>query len=218
MRAIGPAVVWLLSKTWRTQLHGIEHLGPSGRRGSRSGDGRPGLMIALWHGRMLVGVDFGASRDWTVLVSPSADGDISERMLERFGYRVIRGSTSRGGARALREMLNCLRGGDVVILTPDGPRGPRHSMNAGLAWMSRATGFPIVPMGLVADRAWHLSSWDAFTIPKPFAHVALVFGPPIQVPRDADEAEQARATDRIRDSLFECERAGFARVRAPEDW
>lgn len=84
--------------------------------------------------------------------------------------------------------------------------------------MSRATGFPIVPMGLVADRAWHLSSWDAFTIPKPFAHVALVFGPPIQVPRDADEAEQARATDRIRDSLFECERAGFARVRAPEDW
>src|SRR6185436_8641392 len=117
----------------------------------------PGCMVAIWHGRMLLGVECARRSAWSVLVSPSGDGDISERMLQTFGYRVVRGSSSRGGARALREMLELLNGGSVIVLTPDGPRGPRHGMNPGLAWMSRATGFPVVPVGMVSNRAWHLS-------------------------------------------------------------
>ena len=198
---------------------GLEHLGPSAERkhdaAPLAGSGR---MIALWHGRMLLGVAFGRERRWAVLVSPSADGEISERMLHDFGYRVIRGSSSRGGARALRVMLNELGQGSVVVLTPDGPRGPRHAMNPGLAWMSRATGYPVVPMGLVSNRAWRLSSWDAFTIPKPFARVALVFGEPLQVPREASQAELDAATEVIRGRMFECERRGLAHIGAKEDW
>jgi lysophospholipid acyltransferase (LPLAT)-like uncharacterized protein len=84
--------------------------------------------------------------------------------------------------------------------------------------MSRATGFPVVPMGLVSNRAWHLKSWDAFTIPKPFARVALVFGEPIQVPRKCSEAEFEAATAQIRARLFECESAGLAKIGAQADW
>ena len=219
MRIFGPSFVKCLSWTWRTEVLGLEHLGAIGERTSGAtrnpGSGR---MIAIWHGRMLLGVSYGRERDWAVLVSPSADGDISERMLHAFGYRVIRGSSSRGGARALRTMLDELERGSVIVLTPDGPRGPRHAMNPGLAWMSRATGFPVVPTGLVTNRAWRLSSWDAFTIPRPFARVALVFAEPVQVPREVGEAELDAATELIRARMFECERRGLAHIGAKEDW
>jgi len=219
MRVLGPGFVRALSKTWKTEVLGREHLGEAANADPRARHGTDaGCMIAIWHGRMLVGVEYGRKSDWSVLVSPSADGEISERMLRAFGFRVVRGSSSRGGARALREMLAELNSGNVVVLTPDGPRGPRHSMNPGLAWMSRATGFPIVPLGMVSNRAWHLSSWDAFTIPKPFARVAFVYGEPVQVPREASEAELEAATELIRARIFECERRGLAHVGAPEDW
>ncbi|HTF89159.1 MAG TPA: lysophospholipid acyltransferase family protein [Planctomycetota bacterium] len=218
MRAFGPGFVRALSRTWRTEVFGLELLGVAERADPNSKDSsKPGCMIALWHGRMLVGVEYGRKSKWSILVSPSADGEISERMLRAFGYHVVRGSSSRGGARALREMLTLLRGGNVVVLTPDGPRGPRHSMNPGLAWMARATGFPIVPFGLVANRAWHLSSWDAFTIPKPFARVALVYGEPVHVAREASESELEAATELIRARLFECERRGLQHLGASED-
>jgi len=219
MRAFGPSLVRLLSWTWKTEILGLEHLGAAGeRRPDATPIAGAGCMIALWHGRILLGVEFGRKRNWAVLVSPSADGDISVRLLGSFGYRVIRGSSSRGGARAVRTMLRELESGGVVVLTPDGPRGPRHSVNPGLAWLSRATGFPVVPMGLVSDRAWRLRSWDSFTIPKPFARVALVFGEPIQVPRKLREEEMAAAAELIRTRMFDCERRGLAHVGAKEDW
>jgi lysophospholipid acyltransferase (LPLAT)-like uncharacterized protein len=214
LRVLGPTVVRVLSRTWRVEVLGQEHFlllpdqaGPA-----------HGCMTALWHGRMLAGVHVGRARNFAVLVSPSPDGDLSERMLEAFGYRVVRGSSSRGGARALREMLEQLNAGSVVVLTPDGPRGPRHAMNPGLAWLSRATGFPVVPLGVTADRAWHLSSWDAFTIPKPFARVTLVVGEPVRVAREAGQPEMDSATELIRERIFECERRGFAHMGASEDW
>ncbi|HUR27763.1 MAG TPA: lysophospholipid acyltransferase family protein [Planctomycetota bacterium] len=219
MRVLGPSFVRALSKTWKAEVLGRELLGIAARADPRSAvEGNAGCMIAIWHGRMLVGVEYGRKSDWSILVSPSADGEISERMLRAFGYRVVRGSSSRGGARALREMLAELKSGNVVAITPDGPRGPRHAMNPGLAWMARATGFPIVPFGMVTNRAWHLSSWDAFTIPKPFARVAFVYGEPVQVPREASEADLAVATELIRERLLACERRGLAHVGASEDW
>ena len=219
MRGFGPGFVRLLSKTWKTEVLGLENLGPrSEPDANRITRPLRGCMVAMWHGRMMLGVEYGRENNFAVLVSPSADGDISERMLEAFGYRVVRGSSSRGGARALREMLDELRAGELVVLTPDGPRGPRHAMNPGLAWMSRATGFPVVPVGLVANRAWHLSSWDAFTVAKPFARVAIVFGEPVQVAREASDSDMAAATELMRERLLDCERRGFARVGASEDW
>lgn len=228
LRWIGPPLVRALSSSWRTEVFGLENLAAPADAPVGDGTaahapgaepGRPrACMTAVWHGRMLAGMHFGRTRNFAVLVSPSADGDISERMLRAFGYRVVRGSSSRGGARALRVLLGELRAGSVVVLTPDGPRGPRHGMNPGLAWMSRATGFPVVPVGVGCNRAWRLSSWDAFTIPKPFSRVAIMFGEPVWVTREAGQPEMDAATELIRERIIDCERRCFAHVGAGVDW
>lgn len=174
--------------------------------------------MALWHGRMLLGLAHHGSRDWFALVSHSQDGDLTQTLLERFGYRVIRGSSSRGGARALREMLTVLDDGAVLVITPDGPRGPRHSISQGLAWMARTTGYPIVPVGFACDRAWRMRSWDRFTIPKPWARVVMVYGEPIRVERSDDKAGLAAANDSVRDALLSAEERGFEHLRVGRDW
>ena len=207
----GPLLLRWLSKTWRVSVLDTEHLEDGRGQGG-------GHFMALWHGRMLVGLPHHAFRDWYVLVSPSDDGDISEALLEGFRYRVIRGSSSRGGARALREMLDVLDSGAVLIITPDGPRGPMHSMNPGLAWMARATGYAIVPVGLASDRAWHAKSWDRFTLPKPGARVAIVYGAPIRVTRAATPEDLERATEQIRVELLRAEERGFAFLGRKPDW
>jgi lysophospholipid acyltransferase (LPLAT)-like uncharacterized protein len=93
-----------------------------------------------------------------------------------------------------------------------------HSMNPGVAWMAKATGRPILPMGNCADRAWHLSSWDRFTIPKPRARVVFTYGAPIRVARDADEGELARVTELLRERMLAAERSGFERLGVQPDW
>jgi lysophospholipid acyltransferase (LPLAT)-like uncharacterized protein len=153
-----------------------------------------------------------------VLVSPSDDGSISTLLLEAFGFRVVRGSTSRGGARALRVMLELLQGGGVVVITPDGPRGPRHGVNSGLPWMARATGYPIQPIAFAVDRAWRLSSWDRFTIPKPFARVVIDWGELMHVPRETDPAELERVGEELRSRLMGAEARAFAQLGCEVDW
>jgi lysophospholipid acyltransferase (LPLAT)-like uncharacterized protein len=212
VKRIGPQVVGAWARSWRLTTFGEEHF----QRVLREHGG--GCFATLWHGRMLLPVAYHARQDYHVLVSPSRDGDVSEEMLQRFGYRVIRGSSSRGGARALREMLGVLRAGGALVITPDGPRGPRHSMNPGLAWMARATGFPILPCGFACDRAWTLDSWDRFTIPKWRARVAFVYGEPIHVAREAGEEDMARATEAVRTAMLDAERRGFAELGAEPDW
>lgn len=205
---VGAPLFGLLARSWRVQR--ID--------GARFDELPRGFIIAMWHGRMLLGVREMRAEKLHVLVSMSGDGDVSEALLQRFGYTVVRGSRSRGGARALREMLEVLGGGGVVVITPDGPRGPRHSMNPGLAWMAKATGYPILPLGFGVDRAWRLDSWDRFAIPKPFARVALVFGEPIRVPRSATTADLEQATAQIQEHLMTLERRGFAELGVEPDF
>ncbi len=201
--SVGAFFVGLMSKTWRATWEGLENLEAARGEGG-------GHFITLWHGRMLVPMAHHKGAGWKVLVSPSRDGDTIAPTLKRFGFGVIRGSASRGGARALREMLDALRGGAVLVITPDGPRGPMHAMNPGLVWMARATGYQVVPAGFVADRAWHMKSWDRFTVPKPFARVSFVYGPPIAVARDATTAQLEQASLDIAAAMHACEKRAFA--------
>lgn len=210
-RWVVPVVLRLLSKTWKYQTLGAEHSEATASEGG-------GRFMALWHGRMMLSMPIGAHRNYHVLVSPSGDGDLSEAMLGRFGYHVLRGSAGRGGARALRAMLELLKSGASLVITPDGPRGPRHSMNPGMAWMSRATGYPIVPCGFVCDRAWRLNSWDAMVIPKPGARVVSVYGEPVRVAREATTLELEATTNLVRERMLDCERAGFELLGLEQDW
>jgi hypothetical protein len=152
-----------------------------------------------------------------VLVSPSDDGSLATRALQRFRYRVVRGSLSRAGARALREMAALLTGGGQLVVTPDGPRGPRHSMNVGIAWLARATGAPILAVGIAVDRAWRLRSWDRFTIPKPFARLRVDYADPVQVPTDASDADLEALAANLREQLRNSESVAFHALGVADD-
>jgi lysophospholipid acyltransferase (LPLAT)-like uncharacterized protein len=199
---IGPPLLRALARTWRMTVVGEEHLE------TVLSDDR-GHFMALWHGRMVIGLSHHSDRNWFALVSASQDGDILGGLLERFGYRLVRGSSRRGGAKAVREMLGVLGAGAVVIITPDGPRGPRHAMNPGITWLARATGFPIVPIGFACRRAWHAPSWDRFTLPLPWTRVIMVYGRPVEIPREAGEENLAAASEAVREGLSRAERRGF---------
>lgn len=208
---LGPFALRRLCGSWKTEqidAHNWE----------AAGGGKHGLLLALWHGRMVCGMPGHANRGFAVLVSHSHDGELIARMLARFGYGTIRGSSSKGGARAVREMLDKVAKDAVIVITPDGPRGPRHAMNPGLAWLARETGFPVVPMGYACDKAWYLKSWDRFTIPKFGARLVLCYGKPVSVAKDAGEAELQQATTAIREGLLEAERRGFAHLGKEPDW
>lgn len=209
-RTIAPWTLRLYSATWRYQT-----LEPA-RRAEAVGLGR-GVILALWHGRMLVAIPPYRGQDMTILVSGSEDGNLSEALLDGYGYRIIRGSSSRGGARALRAMLGALHAGSTVVVTPDGPRGPRHTMNPGVAWMARATGFAVLPTGFAAQRAWRLSTWDRYVIPKPWSRVVLAYGQPIRVSREGGSEELERATARIQSEILAAERSAFRHLGREPD-
>lgn len=173
----------------------------------------------LWHGRLLAPLPLWPhrGRGIGVLVSPSDDGALVGRMLTHFRYRVIRGSTSRGSAAAMRELAAELAAGVPIVITPDGPRGPRHTMNSGACWLARARSAPLLTVGIAVDRAWRLSSWDRFTIPKPFARIVVTYGDPIAIPPDAADDEVERAAAAARERLLADERQGFAALGVPGD-
>jgi lysophospholipid acyltransferase (LPLAT)-like uncharacterized protein len=128
-----------------------------------------------------------------VITSRNFDGEWIARIIRRFGFETARGSTSRGGARALVQLRQDLRAGRPVAFTLDGPRGPARVAQPGAVWLAGATGNPILPFHIESDRFWTLNSWDRTQIPKPFSTIAVAFGEPIVVAgTDAQEVEAAR--------------------------
>lgn len=180
-------------------------------------EGGPTCLLVFWHGRAFPVLRAMKGMPAAVLVSPSKDGELSMAVLRRLGYPVISGSSSRGGARAMKEMIRTLRGGTTIAITPDGPRGPIHSVTDGVAFLARATGHPIVPVGIHVERAWRMPSWDRFTVPKPFARIHAHMGKPIEVPRSLTEEQARELTAPIREALLQAEREAARRAgAAPE--
>ena len=116
-----------------------------------------------------------------ILISSHRDGELIARTAQRFHFRTVRGSTSRGGGRALLGLVRELERGGEVAVTPDGPRGPAERFAPGALVAAQRANAHIVPVAAVADRAWRLKSWDRFLVPKPFARVTVAYGPPTRV-------------------------------------
>ncbi len=180
--ALGPIVLLLLYSTWR-----VREINGEGWRTLRR-ESRP-FIFALWHGQLLPLVVRHRSQGVKILISEHRDGEVIARIAERLGLASIRGSSSRGAARALLAMCDALSAGSVVAVTPDGPRGPARSFASGTAVAAQRSGAPIVAIGVAASRAWRLRSWDSFMIPKPFAVVAIAYSDPMTV--DAASARVA---------------------------
>jgi lysophospholipid acyltransferase (LPLAT)-like uncharacterized protein len=146
------------------------------------------VIYAVWHGRILLLPRLYGRRGSHVLASRSRDGELVARWMTRFGLVPVRGSSTRGGGEALRQLARALREGGEVVVVPDGPTGPREVLKSGVIALARLSGAPIVPTAVGASREWRLRSWDEFRIPKPFARCVVRFGEPIRVPAGADRA------------------------------
>ena len=162
--------------------------------------GQP-VIYALWHGRLLPLTWHHRGRGIGALISLSKDGEYIARVVQGWGYQVIRGSTSRGGSRALAEMIRLGRKGRSLAFTPDGPRGPRERMKPGVLVAAMRAGVPIVPLSAAATRAWWFEGWDRFLVPKPFSRIVLSHGAPLIVPPDTDEAGIERLSQELENTL-----------------
>ncbi|MCS6977954.1 MAG: lysophospholipid acyltransferase family protein [Gemmatales bacterium] len=143
------------------------------------------FIYALWHEHLLfpTGIRFRGS--FHVLISRHADGELIAQVCQHLGYASVRGSSTRGGAEALRELLRKGQGSHLMI-TPDGPRGPRRRVQPGIVFTASKTGLPIVPVGVAYQQAWRARSWDRFAVPYPGTLAVVVAGEPIRIPPDAD--------------------------------
>ena len=149
--------------------------------------GQPHI-LALWHGRILEVMLALRDRGYVSLVSENFDGEWIARLSAHFGFGAFRGSSSRGGVRALVQAKRLLAGGDSLLFTLDGPRGPKRVAQPGAVWLAGASGCPILPVRLEADRFLTTSTWDAHQFPAPGATITAAFGAPVYVADDLDAA------------------------------
>jgi lysophospholipid acyltransferase (LPLAT)-like uncharacterized protein len=148
---------------------------------------RRAAMYLLWHGRLVPCSYHHHDHGLATLISMHRDGDYIAGVVERWGYQVLRGSSSRGGTGALRQMVRLLRAGTPIAVTPDGPRGPRQEMKLGPILAAQMAGVPVITVSAGTDRGWWFEGWDRFVIPKPFSRIRLSYAEPVWVPRDLSE-------------------------------
>lgn len=186
---LGRPLVELLGATWRVEERNAE----AWQRLKAAG--QP-YLLAVWHGQLLGAVWGNRYRDISALASTHGDAEIIARMMHRWGYRFVRGSSSQGGREALVQIVDGLKQGATFAFTPDGPRGPRGVPKPGLLVASMRSGAPIIGIRTEISRAWRMGSWDRFAVPKPFARLRLTYSDPWVAP-DASEASVAELQRRL---------------------
>jgi lysophospholipid acyltransferase (LPLAT)-like uncharacterized protein len=149
------------------------------------------FVLAFWHRHLLLMRYAYRGPKMSVLVSRSRDGELISRVMRRLGISSSRGSTSRGGAAGLRDLLRRAREGWDLAVTPDGPRGPLREVQPGVILAAAASGLPVIPVAIAASRRRELGSWDRMLLPLPGSRVHVVYGEPLEVPRDARASEWA---------------------------
>ncbi len=160
-----------------------------------------GFINVTWHGRIFIPQYLYRGRRYWTIISLSRDGDLTAENFRRAGFRIIRGSTSRRGFSAAREVLAVLAAGEPLVFVPDGPRGPSGKVQNGVVYFAQRSGLPIIPSGTSAWPRWLLPTWDRFLIPSPFARAIWIFGDPIYVGPDDDLDEAAARVETAIHSL-----------------
>lgn len=173
-------IIW---HTGRWKLIGSEHL-------DALHDSNSPYILCFWHGRLLMmPYSWQHHTAFFMLISGHRDGEMIADTIRRHGINHIKGSSSKGGMRAMRAMLKELKAGNCIGITPDGPRGPRMRASDGVISVARLSGAAILPVTYSASPAKIINSWDRFMVPLPFCRGELRYGPPVYVPRDADGAD-----------------------------
>ena len=139
----------------------------------------------------------------TALISSSDDGEAIYDVFAKFGYKAVRGSTTRGGIPALKQLIKLLEQKTSVAITPDGPLGPPEKIQSGVVLLAKYSGVPIIPWHYEADSQWRLKSWDRHKIPKPFTAVVESYGEPFLVPKDISSEEVSEFCEKLEADLKE---------------
>jgi lysophospholipid acyltransferase (LPLAT)-like uncharacterized protein len=191
---------WLVRLWIGTVRHRYHHRGPDVRPNHLTSDAH--FIFAFWHEYLLLPAYHYGTPDILVLISQHADGQLIAEICRYLHFGLIRGSTTRGGVEAVRQMLaNGAR--KHLAITPDGPRGPRREVQPGLVYVASRTGLPIIPIGFAFRRAWRMRSWDHFAVPRPFTLGTAITLEPIFVPADADKDQLERYRRQVEAAMQE---------------
>lgn len=197
IRAAGISFYLLIRATCSTlrwEVQGRQHLDAIAAAGRRP-------IFTFWHEFILAATWFWRNRGIVVMSSTSRDAEYTGRVIKRFGYGTVRGSSTRGGGRAMAEMAGCLDLGMEVAFTIDGPRGPARVAKPGAITLARHTGQAVLPFHIAASRYFTLPSWDRLQIPMPFARAVTLIAEPIYVSRDATGEEVAAKQQSLQSAL-----------------
>jgi lysophospholipid acyltransferase (LPLAT)-like uncharacterized protein len=187
-------ILRMLRATIRIRFEGAEHIAEQVARGE-------GFIGMFWHCRLLMIPFLYPGRKMHVLISTHRDGEIIAKIMKCFGFDVVRGSSSKGGRKALMEMARLLRDGNDLAITPDGPRGPAEVLKPGIAHVARLSGKKVLPVAYAASRCFRLTSWDRLIIPAPFSRGLFVVGAPVAYEEGEDmEAFRLRLEQALRDT------------------
>lgn len=191
---IGKLLIDAICLTLKIEKVGWERVAPTFKSGK--------YIMSLWHSRLFVLSYVHKNSNVLVLVSQSKDGEIIKRILDRQGQEAMRGSSTRGGLRALAAMIKNLKTNQRPgAFTPDGPQGPRFIVKPGIITLAKKTGYPIMPMSYNAGKIKIFNSWDRFVLPMPFSSCTLVYGEPVYVPKDADEVLERACLDKVQEEM-----------------
>ena len=187
-------VGWLAHKyilfvhyTGRWDIRGIEHM-------QKLESSNKPFIIAFWHGRLLMTPPMAPKVDnLSVLISKHKDGELISQTLKHFNYNLIRGSSGKDGTAALRSVLKVVKKGGVVVITPDGPRGPRMRVSGAIIKIAQLTSLPILPLSFSSSKAKILNSWDRFVAAKPFSKGCYIYGDIFYVDKHLDDAQLEKA-------------------------
>jgi len=194
-------VILVIRKTYSVRFFGTQF------RDAAASEHRTGsYCLALWHEFLFAGILTHAGAKIAPLASLSSDGEIVTRVMDKFGFRTIRGSSHRGGEAARDELTQVTNAGWFTAITVDGPRGPRRRVKGGVIDVARRTDVKIIPMVAAADKEWILTrTWDKFKIPKPFARIAVQYGLPVTVKPETQGLAFGDAKQKVRTGLEQCE-------------
>ena len=196
-----PSLIVWLSKSLRYKVVGREQLGHF--------TGNTGFIINVWHGQQMVGYYFFRNCGYYILASMHRDGEYACKIMQRFGWNIVRGSSFKGAVSGLRKLLRALRQGNGVVLTPDGPRGPLYHIEPGGIFLAQKSGAPLIPLAFVFDRKWVSGkSWDQYVIPKPFARCVAYFGEPLYITETLTDGRLEIEKERLQAAIHEANRRG----------
>ncbi len=169
----------------------LKFTGATTRISSKNKPKNAALIYALWHSQLAFMLYAHREMGMSVLVSKSADGEYVSRILRKFGYNTVRGSTSRGALQSLMQLIERAAAGFPVAITPDGPKGPKGKVQQGVIYVAQKTGMKILPAGLYLSNKITFNSWDNFELPLPFGKAVIVYGEQIAVSETDSIADKA---------------------------